>query len=154
MPMHRVFTHTIEIAAPLATCQRFFTPAGEELWVDGWRPTYLHPADGRTEQGMVFTTGSGDDFTVWGLADFDEVSRYARYSRVTPASRSAWVEVRCTPSGPQATTVQVTYSLTALTPAGESAIEALEGGAFETMIEQWRTSIDARLPQLRAATIR
>lgn len=27
--------------------------------------------DGRTEAGMVFTTGSGADFTIWCLADFD-----------------------------------------------------------------------------------
>ncbi|HEY0856419.1 MAG TPA: SRPBCC family protein [Albitalea sp.] len=152
--MHRVFTHTITIAAALSTCQRFFSPAGEELWVDGWRPTYLHPADGRTQRGMVFTTGSGDDFTVWGLADFDALSGYARYSRVTPVSRSAWVEVRCQAAGPQATAVEVTYSMTALTPAGESAIAAMEGGAFAAMIEQWRAAIDARLPQLCAATIR
>lgn len=153
MSRHGVFTHTIHIAAPIDTCQRFFTPAGETLWVDGWCPTYLHPADGRTQQGMVFTTGSGDDFTIWSLVDFDTVRHYARYTRVTPASRSTWVEIRCREAGADTTAVEVTYTMTALTPAGEDAIAALGGGAFTAMIEDWRRAIEARLPQLRAAVI-
>lgn len=153
MPLHTVSTHTIRIAAPVEQCQRLFTPAGEELWVDGWRPTYLHPSDGRTEAGMVFTTGAGDDFTIWSLADYDPSSFYARYLRVTPATRCVSVEVRCKPSGRNETTVAVTYTLTALTPAGEKVLEAFSGAAFVAMIEDWKSTIEARLPQLLVAQI-
>jgi len=59
MSWRTIGTHTIEIAVPVAQCQRLFTPAGEELWVDGWRPNDVMPSDGRTERGMVFTTGAG-----------------------------------------------------------------------------------------------
>lgn len=154
--MHRraKATHTIEIAAASAQCQRFFTPAGEELWVDGWRPTYLVPQDGRTERGMVFTTGAGDEFTVWTLADFDTDAHYARYVRVTPASRCGFVEVRCAAVTEHLTSVSVTYELTALTAQGEHALDAFEGGAFSAMIEGWRAAIEARLPQLLVAEIR
>jgi hypothetical protein len=124
------------------------------LWVDGWRPTYVYPPDGRTEQGMVFTTGRGEDFTIWSLADFDETTHYARYSRVTPFSRSGFVEVRCFRSDDRSTTVEVTYTLTALTPAGEPALDQFAGAAFVTMIEGWKTAIEARLPALLGATIR
>jgi|EndMetStandDraft_7_1072992.scaffolds.fasta_scaffold101113_2 hypothetical protein len=154
MSHHRVLEHTIRIAAPVQACQRFFTPAGEELWVDGWRPSYLHPTDGRTEPGMVFTTGSGDDFTVWSLVDFDTVGHHARYTRVTPASRSGFVEVRCVALDARSTAVTVTYTLTALTPSGEKLLAALDEAAFTAMIEGWRTSIEARLPQLLLASIR
>ena len=61
MPQHTSATHRIRIAAPIAQCHRFFTPAGEELWVDGWSPTYAYPPTGTTESGMVFTTGSGEE---------------------------------------------------------------------------------------------
>jgi hypothetical protein len=50
--------------------------------------------------------------------------------------------------------VTVTYTLTALTVAGEKVLEAFEGPAFVAMIEQWKTLIDARLPQLLNASIR
>ena len=154
MPSHTVASHTIRIPAPVDPCRRFFTPAGEELWVEGWQPTYLHPSDGRTQAGMVFTTGSGPAFTIWSLVDHDPVAHRVRYVRVTPASRSGFVEVRCRSAGAQATDVEVGYALTALTPAGAAELEAFQGPAFVDMIEGWRRAIEARLPQLLAADIR
>jgi hypothetical protein len=128
--------------------------AGEELWVDGWQPTYVHPVDGRTEAGMVFTTGSGADFTLWSLADFDTHAHYARYVRVTPASRTGFVEVRCTALGVALTRVEVTYVLTALNTEGERVLEGFRGLAFAATIEEWKRAIDARLPMLLESRIR
>ena len=151
MTLRSTATHAIRIAAPVDRCQHFFTPIGEEAWVDGWKPSYIVPADGRTEPGMVFTTGSGDDHTIWTLIDFDTTLRRALYSRVTPATRCALVEVRCTSTdGGRATDVQVSYTVTALTPGGVPTLAAYEGDAFIKMIEGWREAIEARLPQLLA----
>ena len=149
-----VASHAITIAAPIARCQMFFTPAGEELWVDHWIPHYIWPTDGRTVQGMVFATGTGVEFTIWSMTDFDTDAHYARYSRVTPASRCGYVEVQCKPAGERATLVTVTYTLTALTEFGADALAAYEGSAFVAMIEDWKSRIDARLPQLLEADIR
>lgn len=60
-------TRRIVVGAPVDQAFMFFTPAGEELWVDGWQPRYVYPGDGRTEAGMVFTTGEGDDLDAGGL---------------------------------------------------------------------------------------
>ncbi len=154
MNQHTTASHTIHIDAPVGPCQRFFTPAGEELWVDGWQPRYLWPSDGRTEKGMVFTTGEGEDFTIWSLLDFETQPHYARYSRVTPASRSGWVEVHCVAEGPQATAVTVRYTMTALHEAAASTLSAYEGASFVKMIDEWRELIHAKLPLLLAASIR
>lgn len=148
MPRHIDSRHRIRIEAPVAKCFRFFTPAGEEHWVDGWAPRYLHPEGRATVQGMIFTTGSGDETTIWSLADFDTAQHYARYTRVTPASRAGFVEVRCTTDGERATVVDVRYTLTALTPAGEKVLEKFEGDSFVRMIEGWKTEIERRLPGL------
>lgn len=150
-------SHRITIAAPVGVCQRFFTPAGEELWVDGWRPHYVEPADGSTVEGMVFTTGSGDDFTVWTLVDYDTGTagrHYARYSRVTPALRATIVEVTCRAIDADRTEVEVRYTLTALTPAGAEGLPQFQGENFIAMIDGWRDEIDRRLPDLKTATIR
>ena len=154
MTHHSTASHTLRIDLPIDQCQRLFTPAGEELWVDGWRPAYLHPKDGRTEPGMVFTTGTGPDFSIWTLADFDTRAHYARYVRVTPASRAGFVEVRCASVDSASTRVEVTYSLTALNDEGERLLDGFIGEAFVRMIEGWKKSIDARLAMLRDASIR
>jgi len=155
MPTHLSRSHRIRIPLPADQCQRLFTPAGEELWVEGWRPRYLHPADGRTQAGMVFTTGAGDELTFWTLVDYSTgPGRHARYTRVTPALRSAFVEVTCTPLSPDDTDVEVRYTLTALTQGGEAQLAALDDAAFAAMIDGWRSGIEARLPELRSAVIR
>jgi hypothetical protein len=148
-----VSNHSFHVAAPIAQCQRFFTPAGEERWVDGWSPSYIHPVDGHTEVGMVFTTGQGDEFTIWSLVDFDPHSHYARYSRVTPALRSSLVEIFCSAESAELTRVGVRYTLTALTEPGQVSLSAFQGRAFAQMIDGWRAAIEARLPQLLSAQI-
>ncbi|MFO1337192.1 MAG: SRPBCC family protein [Burkholderiaceae bacterium] len=154
MPRHVHASHRIVVDAPVDQAFMFFTPAGEELWVDGWQPAYVHPADGRTEAGMVFTTGQGDELTVWTLADFDRSAHRSRYLRCTPASRTGLVEVRCTAAGTARTEVQVSYTLTALSAAGERVLEDFEGERFAAMIDGWAREISARRERLLAAQIR
>ncbi|GAA6141674.1 SRPBCC family protein [Hydrogenophaga sp. 5NK40-0174] len=146
-------THCIHLALPVAQAQRLFTPAGEELWVEGWSPRYLEPDSGTTTPGMVFLTGDGDDATVWTLLRFTQAPYEARYLRVTPASRWGYVDVRCTPGPDGGTDVQVGYTLTAIHPGGEKALEAFEPEPFAQMIEGWREAIEDRLEVLASADI-
>jgi hypothetical protein len=153
MPTHIQSTHRIVVEAPAARCFMFFTPAGEELWVDGWRPSYLHPSNGRTEAGMVFTTGSGDESTIWMLVDFDLERLRSRYARCTPGSRTGLVEVACRALDDQRTEVTVSYALTALSPAGEEVLRGFEGERFVEMIDGWAQAIAQQREKLLAAEI-
>jgi hypothetical protein len=154
MPRHVHASHRIVVEAPVDRCFMFFTPAGEQLWVDGWQPRYLHPTDGRTEAGMVFTTGHGAEATIWLLADFDREAHRSRYARCTPGSRTGTVEVRCSALDGGCSEVEVSYELTALSAEGERALEAFEGEAFAAMIDGWAREIAARRSELLAADIR
>lgn len=154
MPVHVRSSHRIVVEAPLDRCFMFFTPAGEELWVEGWQPAYLHPVDGRTEAGMVFTTGHGAEATIWLLADLDRDSHRSRYVRCTPGSRTGTVEVSCRALDGGRTEVEVSYELTALSAEGERALEAYEGESFACMIDGWSREIAARRETLLAAAIR
>ena len=145
--------HRITVEAPVARAFMFFTPAGESHWVEGWEPTYLHPADGRTEPGMVFTTGEGAEHTVWMLADFDRRTHRSRYLRCTPGSRLVVVEIACKALGADATEVEVAYTLTALTATAEPVIAAF-GAGFTAMIDGWAARIAARRERLQAAELR
>lgn len=154
MPLRTHASHRIFVNAPADKACMFFTPAGEELWVDGWAPRYVYPVDGTTRQGMVFCTGQGPDLTVWTLLEFDRDAMRSLYLRCTPATRTGTVEVVCSALAASRTQVDVTYTLTALSPQGEVVLEAFEGPAFASMIEGWATDIDRHLPRLLAASIR
>lgn len=154
MPLHLQSSHRIVVDAPVDQAFMFFTPAGEERWVKGWQPTYVHPADGRTEAGMVFTTGQGDDLTIWTLVDFDPVAHQSRYLRCTPALRTGIVTVHCNALDRQRTEVWVAYALTALSAAGAQGLKDYEGAHFMAMIDGWADAIRDRLPELLCAVIR
>ena len=157
MPRHVQSSHLIVVDMPADQCFMLFTPAGEELWVEGWRPEYIHPADGRTVAGMVFTTGAGKDgeeSTVWTLADFDREQRRSRYVRCTPGSRTGFVEVRCRALDGARTEVVVSYTLTALSAAGEKVLEGFEGERFAAMIDGWGAEIATQRESLLQAEIR
>lgn len=138
---HLTRSHHIDLDAPPAEVFPLFTPAGEKLWIREWDPRFLHPASGETQQGMVFTTGAGDDQTFWALVDYDPQRYRARYARVTPASRFGFVEVACTARG-AGTRVEVTYTFTALTDAGNAFLEQFSEAAFRKMIEGWKALLD------------
>ena len=147
-------SHRIIVDAPVDQTFMFFTPAGEELWVNGWKPAYLYPSDGRTEAGMVFTTGQGDELTIWTMVEFDREAHRSRYVRCTPASRTSIVEVCCAALDETHTEVRVSYELTALNAAGERALEEFAGERFTAMIDDWASKIAARRKLLLAALIR
>jgi hypothetical protein len=149
-----IASHAITIDLPVQQCQMLFTPAGEELWVEGWEPRYLHPHDGATAQGMVFATGSGEETTVWFMTEFSREPYRARYARVTPASRWGFVDVECKPASAASTQVLVTYELQALSSSGETALKDFEPAPFAAMIDDWKRLIDQKLGVLRHATIR
>lgn len=138
---HETVSH--RVALPLAATEalELFTPEGERLWIDEWNPRYMFPANGEAIEGMVFITGEGAETTYWTMAEFDIVKNRVRYMRVTPASRSSVIEVRCIPGGERQCQVEVTYVLTGLTEDGNTAIEAFIGDAFTAMIERWREKI-------------
>jgi hypothetical protein len=147
-------SHSIVVDAPVDQAFMYFTPAGEELWVDGWQPVYVYPSDGATVEGMVFTTGEGDEHTIWTLADFDRAGHRSRYVRCTPASRTSIVEVRCTALDAGRTAVQVSYTLTALNAASEKVLQDFEGARFTTMIDEWAAKIAQARESLLLAAIR
>jgi hypothetical protein len=154
MPAHLQSTHRIFVDAPVERCFMYFTPAGEGFWVDDWRPRYLHPDDGRTEAGMVFTTGEGDEHTIWTLVDFDRDGHRSRYVLCTPATRTGLVEVVCRAVDASRTEVSVSYTLTALNEHGRETLAAYEGERFAAMIDGWSRQIAARRELLLAADIR
>lgn len=138
--LHREAVHKISLPLPVSDCFALFTPIGETQWVPGWEPRFLWPPDGRTQKGMVFLTGQGAEETYWTVTDFDESAHYARYSRVTPGSRSVMVEVRCDATGPKETEVEVRYTLTGHNEAGNETVRGFVA-AFPAMIEEWRALI-------------
>jgi len=138
--MHIVRSHSLVVEKPLAEAFAFFTPEGERAWAAGWEPRYHHPADGKLERGLVFTTGGGAEHTIWTVVRLDP-PQLVEYIRTTPGSRTGTVLVQCAALGEARTRVTVVYSLTSLATAGERTLRDLDEGAFQRFIESWEEAI-------------
>ena len=139
--MQRDYCHEITVERPIAEALPLFTPKGEEAWVPGWRPTYHEPATGETCEEMVFTTGEGDQTAVWTCLAWQPAQGHVRYLRLTPASRVAFVDVRCQSDGPDRTRVRVAYRIVALTDHGRDYLETFSAADFAASIQSWAVLI-------------
>ena len=109
----------------------------------GWNPTYIRPATVETCEEMIFTTGEGDEKTFWTCLSWQPDQWHVRYLRLTPASRVAFVDVRCRPEGRHRTRVRVAYEMQALSDHGRSLLEDLTEKAFAESIDEWSDMIQA-----------
>ena len=132
------------LALPAREAFELFTPEGEKAWAEGWDPEYLHPRDGRIEQGMVFRTGTHGEHAVWTVARLEPPS-LVEYVRCTPASRTAIVTVRCAPLGRHRCEVTVRYALTGLADPGNAWIRSMDERRYADFIRSWHAQIEAML---------
>lgn len=140
--MRAVRTHSFTLERPIAQAFELFTPEGERAWAEGWDPAYLHPEDGRTQAGMVFTTGHGGESTIWVMTRHEPAAGVVEYVRTTPGSRTGTVLVQCAPEGPTSTRVTVTYALTALAEEGNRKVRELDAASYREYIEGWKSGIE------------
>src|SRR4051812_17273189 len=138
--MHIIRSHSLVVAKPLAEAFVFFTPEGERAWAEGWDPQYHHPDDGRLQIGLVFTTGRGNEHTIWTVVRL-EPPNLVEYVRTTPGSRTGTVLVQCAALREGLTRATVVYSLTSLSSEGEKVLRDLDDAAFQRFIESWEASI-------------
>jgi hypothetical protein len=137
--MHR--TAEITVGLPRTQAMALFTPEGERRWADGWDPHY--PAPGRREgAGAVFTTGHGAHHATWVMVDHRPDS--VRYARIVHGMTAGTIAVDVLDACADVTRVRVTYDLTALSPAGESWLEAFDAH-YQTEIAAWSNQIAAAL---------
>ncbi len=144
--MHKILSREFTLDRPPGAAIGLFTPRGEEAWVPGWAPVYIRPASGDTVPEMLFTTGAGEELTFWTCLAWEPDAGHARYLRLTPASRAAFVDVRCDDNGAGGTRVRVEYDVTALTAAGEALVAEMSAESFAGQIGAWPELIAAHAP--------
>ena len=134
-------SHSFDLPLPVADAFHFFEPEGERSWAPGWEPRYVYPADGRTEKGMVFTTGEGDELTIWIVLGHAPEAGAVEYARITPGARLAIVRVQCMPIDAAKSRVTVSYEFTGLSEAGNAYVRSMDEPNYRAFIESWSEAI-------------
>ncbi|QNK01397.1 SRPBCC family protein [Dyella telluris] len=129
-----------------APCQRvfpLFTAAGEKQWAEGWNPEQL---SGSEHRGSAFRTRHPDgQVTTWIVTEYDPVAGRVSYARLAEDSNIGLVDVRCSEEG-SGSAIDVTYTLTGLTPKGDAfATKFTTDAHYTAMIDEWRRALVSAL---------
>jgi hypothetical protein len=131
-------TGRINVDLPPGEAFRLFTPRGEQDWAHGWHPRFPAPVPDDAEPGTVFETHAHGQHTIW-LVTSCEPGKRISYARVTPGDQAGAVTVTIAPAG-GGSEVEVTYQLTALTPAAAHELAEF-AGRYPAYLRSWQDAI-------------
>jgi hypothetical protein len=135
-------SHEIHLPAALHQVFPLFEPLGEKHWAADWEPEMLYPSSGEAAVGTIFTTQHTDEpVKVWTIIAYEREQAHVTYFNVLPGSHTSWIDVRCASTGTQTSTAHITYTLTALTPQGNTYLAAFTKEHYQTWIASWQTAI-------------
>jgi hypothetical protein len=135
-------SHTISLPAEPASVFPLFEPLGERLWEHNWDPTLVYPTSGSAQEGMVFTTQHGSDVVkIWTMVIYERDAAHLRYFNLLPYSHTSLIDIRCDSDGAKRCVARIMYSLTALSPQGNSYINGFTEEHYRIWISSWGDAI-------------
>ncbi len=136
----------LTLAGPADEAFPLFGPLREREWEPEWNPVFIAPDDGSScAEGTVFVvTGSPD--CVWVMTTYDQQRRRVRYVMVQPGRITSEVAVDVAETGPRSSSATVTYRRTALTAAGEAALDQFVR-EWPSWATQWETAVNRVLAE-------
>lgn len=136
-----------DLACDANTAFPFFSPEGERGWVDGWDPQPVFPAAAEVAfaSNAVFRLEMGGERSVWVVLDVDHQTHVAEYVYVVEGSRVPRVRVEVTAVAEQRCRVAVSYTITALSEAGNEYVRAFTEEAYAQKMLDWQRRVSAVL---------
>lgn len=118
-------------------------PVREAEWLDGWQYDMIYSESGLVEEGSVFRTRhEGEEDTIWIVTKHDSSAREVVFARFTINLRTCLLKIAVKPKGEQLSYVDISYSLTGITPAGNDFIDDFTEDAFLEAVTFWEKSMN------------
>ena len=118
-------------------------PVREAEWLDGWQYAMIYSESGLIEEGAVFSTPhEGEVDTVWIVTKHDPGKREIEFARFTHESRTCVLKIAVRAKAEHGSFVDISYTYTATTPAGNDFIDSLTEEAFVEAVVFWEKSMN------------
>ena len=143
--MHTETSFDLTVHASLSETAPLFGPEGERAWAGKhWNPQFIYPKTANDEPGAVFTIKRGPYSAVWVTTRFDLKAGHFQYVYFIQDVMVTTIDVRFQPIDSATTRVNVVYTRTAVTPAGNEHVAAMTE-ADKNSGQDWQESIDKYL---------
>ena len=148
-PVHISNTFHFQLNASLAEVAPLFGPEGERSWAgEHWNPQFIYPQRAPNAEldvpGAVFTIQHGPHTLVWVTTIFDPAAGRMQYVAFVPGHMVSVIDVRLSANGVKTTSVEVTYTRTALDPAANDEVRA-HGNDDSQSGPEWQQAIEASM---------
>jgi hypothetical protein len=143
-----VRSFAIELPVPVADAAPLFGPVREREWAPQWAPTFVQPAAPAQEEGAVFTTSDAHGESLWVLTDYDPAAGRIGYVMLQPGVVVAQLRIELRPTGDSACVATVTSRRTALSSAGNEAVDRF-AQHFAQQGPHWHQAIAGSLARAR-----
>jgi len=118
-------------------------PVREAEWLDGWQYDMIYSESGLVEEGAVFSTPyEGEKDTIWIVTKHDSSKREVEFARFTNNSRTCILKITVKPKGGHSSYVEVSYTYTGITPAGNDFVDDFTEDAFLEVVTFWEKSMN------------
>ena len=128
-------------AAP-SVVHALICPVKEAEWLESWDYQLIFSQSGVAELGCVFTSQSSGEETIWLITKRDDARCETEFVRITPASRVAVVTVQIEDGGQQTSRVHISYTITALSAAGNKFIDKFSEENFVKDMQFWEATMN------------
>ncbi|MGD2099656.1 MAG: hypothetical protein PVG35_18920 [Desulfobacterales bacterium] len=117
-------------------------PVKEAEWLEGWDYDLIYSQSGVAEYGCVFTSRNANEETIWTITKRDDAAFETEFARVNPGSRVALVAVRIADGGNQTSRAHISYTITALTAAGNAFVDNFTPENFVKDMQFWEATMN------------
>lgn len=146
---HAERNFTIHLSAPPGDVFPLFGPLAEREWSPQWAPHFLSPVDCTgIARGAVFTTTDEHGEQTWVLTAYDPQEGHISYCIFWPGFVVSELDIRVRKSGSDASSVEVVYRHTALSPEGDALVPRL-AEHHGAMGPHWEHAINEALRKRR-----
>lgn len=136
----RTYTQTLQ-GTP-AEIFPLYCPVKEALWCEGWDPVVVYSESGVVEADCVFITADGPTQAAWFVTAHDAVKGLVEMIKHTPGKTFVKLRIALTEVSAGTSQATITYSHTALSEAGEKALEAFTAAQYETAMQAWEKAMN------------
>ncbi|MCP4373873.1 MAG: hypothetical protein GY797_38090 [Deltaproteobacteria bacterium] len=118
-------------------------PVREAEWLDGWWYNMIYSESGLVEEGAVFSTRyDGEADTVWIVTKHDSKTYEVEFTRFAHNSRTCVLKIAVKSKDENRSYVDVSYTYTGITPAGNDFIDNFTEEAFLEAVIFWEKSMN------------
>jgi len=121
-------------------------PVREHDYLEDWKADVLYSESGVAEPGCVFQTPNETGApSTWYIPEHDQAAGRILIVSFTPASRVSRLDIGVEAEDTRTTNVTLTYTHTAIAPAGREFVAAFTEDAFLTKMRNFEAKLNASL---------